>query len=570
MTNNEWMSAKKLVEVVISAVISLSALTCLAAQNDTENTSGKPNFLIIVADDLGFSDLGSFGGEIDTPSLDRLAGNGVKLTGFYTAPTCSPTRSMLLSGVDSHLAGLGNMAELMTDEQRGRPGYEGYLNFQVAALPELLRDAGYHTYMAGKWHLGKSAETGPAARGFEESFAVLEGASSHFDDRRGALSVETELTYVDNGKNASIPKGFYSSAYYTDKLISYIDENLEDGKPFFAYAAYTAPHWPLQAPDKDLKKYQGRYDQGYEPVRKARLARMKQLGIIAPGVEKNLLMHRLPDWETLSQKQRQIEARRMEVYAAMVDSLDQHIGRLIDYLEQKGELDNTFVLFISDNGADGGDPHGIADNARWIPQNFNNSLANMGKKGSFVHYGPQWAQVSATPFSHYKTSTREGGIRVPGIIHYPPLLKSGSINHAIFSVMDVVPTLLELAHSSHPEKQYKGQTVIQLQGNSMLGVLRDGKRSEERLLGWELFGRKAVRFGDWKAVMQDEPYGNGGWQLYNLALDPTEKMDLSVANHEIMKHMLGYWSSYEKQNGVISVKIKVPYLGRTCVFEYCM
>jgi len=229
-----------------------------------------------------------------------------------------------------------------------------------------------------------------------------------------------------------------------------------------------------------------------------------------------------------------------------------------------------FKSFWSDNGADGGDPHGIAGNAKWIPQNFDNSYANMGRKGSFVHYGPQWAQVSATPFSHYKTSTREGGIKAPALIHYPPLFKSGTINHSIFSVMDVVPTLLELAQSSHPGNQYKGQAVFQLQGRSMLDVLRDGETSEERLFGWELFGRRAVRFGNWKAVMQDEPYGSGGWQLYDLASDPTEKKDLSVTNHEVMNQMQRYWKYYEKQNGVISVKIKVPYLTRTCVFEYCM
>jgi arylsulfatase len=281
-------------------------------------------------------------------------------------------------------------------------------------------------------------------------------------------------------------------------------------------------------------------------------------------------MHRLPEWQELSDKQKKIEARRMEIYAAMVDNLDQHVGRLIRYLEDRDQLDNTFIVFMSDNGADGGDPHGIAGNVRWIPQNFDNSLANMGHRGSFVHYGPQWGQVSSTPFSHYKTSTREGGIKAPAFIYYPPLFQKGRTNHAVFSVLDIVPTLLELTELQHPVDQNEDHSLLPLQGHSMLGALREGHSNEERLFGWELFGRKAVRYGRWKLVEQDPPYGAGTWQLYDLINDSTEKRDLANSNPEILAMMKDYWAAYERQNGLVYEKIRVPYLMRTCVFEYCM
>jgi arylsulfatase len=225
---------------------------------------------------------------------------------------------------------------------------------------------------------------------------------------------------------------------------------------------------------------------------------------------------------------------------------------------------------MSDNGADGGDPHGIAKNVTWIPENFDNSFENMGRIGSYVHYGPQWGQISSTPYPHYKTSTREGGIRVPAFVYYPPLIPEGGVNHSVFSVMDVVPTLLELTGVPHPASQNSTRPPLSVQGLSMLAALNDDKSNPERLLGWELFGRKAVRYADWKLVEQETPYGSGRWQLFNLADDPTEIRDLSASHPEEMAMMKDYWAAYEKQNGLISEKLKVPYLQRTCVFEYCM
>ncbi|MEH6577153.1 MAG: arylsulfatase [Amphritea sp.] len=543
--------------------------TAVAATEDS-----RPNILLIVADDLGYSDIGAFGGEIDTPNLDALADSGVRMTSFHTAPTCSPTRAMLLSGTDSHQAGLGNMAELLQPEQKGKPGYEGYLNTQVATLPEVLRGAGYHTYMAGKWHLGRSEEKSPARRGFEESYALIQGGASHFDDQRAIISKDPRAIYRENGKSVDLPKGFFSSEFYTDRLISNIDSNLQDGKPFFAYAAYTAPHWPLQAPDEYLEKYKGRYQQGYEKIRQARLQRMKAEGIVDKSVSANQpFKEELPAWGELTDEQRQIEARRMEVYAAMVDNLDHHIGRLLDYLETKGELDNTVIMFMSDNGADGNSPELLPGNKQWFATDYDNSLDNMGRQNSYIWYGPQWGQVGATPFPLYKGYTSQGGIVAPAIISYPGMKAKGEVNNSVISVMDVMPTFLELAGVEQPGQQFNGRQVRSIQGVSMLDAVEQGV-SADRVIGWELFGRRAIRKGDWKIRLLDAPYGNGEWQLYNLKADPTEKSDLASAEPEKLAELVTDWQHYQELNGVYPsdpAKLrKIGYSFKTCLFDQCV
>ncbi|MEH6368459.1 MAG: sulfatase-like hydrolase/transferase, partial [Pseudomonas marincola] len=368
----------------------------LAAGNAVAATSSQPNILLILADDLGYSDLGAFGGEINTPQLDTLAKANLQLTSMYAAPTCSPTRSMLMSGTDHHLAGLGTMAEALMPFQKGHPGYEGYLNQQVHSMPQLLQNGGYDTMMVGKWHLGLTPEQGPAARGFQQSFSMLEGGASHFKPRADEPSKIEQVHYVENGKAVEVPDDFYSTDFYTDKLISYMKNTRKDGKPFFAYAAYTAPHWPLQAPDAYLDKYKGRYDKGYDSVRTARIEQMKKLGLLpadftaARPIPAN---PHLPGWEQLTPEQQQAEARKMEIYAAMVDNLDHNIGRLLDYLRESGQYDNTLIVFMSDNGAAG------ENHSQWYPngKHTDNSLANLGRINSEVDYGVRWAEVSAAP-----------------------------------------------------------------------------------------------------------------------------------------------------------------------------
>ncbi|GAA0692788.1 arylsulfatase AtsA [Marinobacterium maritimum] len=557
--------------------LSLLRKTALAAAMLTSaslvSAADNPNILLIVADDLGYSDIGAFGGEIETPNLDALASEGIRLTDFHTAPTCSPTRSMLLSGTDSHRAGLGNMAELLQPEQKGKPGYEGYLNTSVATLPEVLRDSGYNTYMVGKWHLGRSEDKSPAARGFDKSFALIQGGASHFDDQRAIIGKDPRAIYRDNGKSVDLPKGFFSSDYYTDLMMQYIGDDLEQNKPFFAYVAYTAPHWPLQAPDAYLKKYEGRYEKGYEQIRQARLKRMKEMGLVNSAVTANTPMTQLPRWEELTDEQRRIETRRMQVYAAMVDNMDHNIGRLLTWLDEKGELDNTVVMFMSDNGADGNSPEVLPGNKAWFASDYDNSYENMGRPNSYIWYGAQWGQVSATPFPLFKGFPSQGGLVTPAIVRLPGETQKGQINHEFIHVKDVMPTFLELAGVKEITSPYNGREVLPIQGHSMLPILQ-GNKAEERTVGWELFGRSAIRKGDWKIRLLEQPYGDGEWQLFNLKNDPTERHNLAEHEPDKMAELLADWETYVRDNGVFpsdpEKMKKIGYSFTTCVFDRCV
>ncbi|WP_296931699.1 arylsulfatase [uncultured Marinobacter sp.] len=551
----------------LGMALGLVAASTLASAAQAE----KPNFLLIVADDLGYSDLGAFGGEIETPSLDALADEGIRMTNFHTAPTCSPTRSMLLSGTDNHQAGIGNMAELLTAEQKGKPGYEGYLNDLVATLPEVLRDNGYSTSIAGKWHLGRTEELSPAARGFDHSWVLVQGGASHFDDGRAIIGVDPKAVYLEDGKQVEVPEGFFSSDFYADKVISYIDA--AGDKPFFSFLAFTAPHWPLQAPDSYIKKYEGRYDEGYEAIRQQRLDKMKEMGLVGHQLAANVPFDELPSWDELTDEQRKVEARKMEVYAAMVDNMDENIGRVLAHLESTGELDNTVVLFMSDNGADGNSPEVLPKNKEWIASEYDNSYDNIGWPNSYIWYGAQWGQVSATPWPMWKGYPTQGGLVVPAILNLPGDDAQGKISNEFFHVMDVMPTFLELAGIEQPTSPYNGRDIFEIQGVSMLPGL-NGNGPENRVVGWELFGRSAVRMGDWKIRLLEEPYGPGQWQLFDLANDPTETTDLSDKNPEKLKELLAEWDNYIRRNGVFPADPadmrKVGYSFTTCLYGKCV
>ena len=522
--------------------------------------ANRPNIVLIVADDLGWSDLGSFGGEIHTPNLDNLAFSGLRLTNFYVAPTCSPTRSMLLSGTDNHLAGLGNMEEELGPNQKGRPGYEGYLNRDVISFATLLQEAGYRTMMSGKWHLGASLELGPESRGFDDAFVIANGISNHFRQERIVGFKVDEITkapYRENGISVDLKEPFYSSELYTDKIIQYIEKHRKDNKfknnPFFAYAAYSAPHWPLQAPDYYIKKYEDNYHAGYRAIKSGRLENMKKMGLIKEDLnpeESNLW----PKWSQLDENTKQEEAKKMAVYAAMVEALDFHIGRLVNFLHKSELLNNTVIIFLSDNGAEGNDPGVILENARWIPKNFDNSIENMGRANSHISYGPRWAEVSAAPFKDFKAFPSEGGIISPAFITYPGFKRQGRIDGAFSTVMDIAPTLLDIANIDYPKNTYKGMKVHPLKGKSMIDFLMERKNkihSNQYVMGWELFNRGAIRQGIWKIVFIEKPHGDGEWSLYNLKQDPLEQNNLADINKDKLKEMMLLWYEYKENNGVI-------------------
>ena len=529
---------------------------------ETEQRSKRPNILLIVADDLGYSDLGCYGGEINTPALDKLAQKGIRFTDFYTSPTCSVTRSMLLSGTDNHIAGLGNMGELNAPNQVGQPGYEGVLNKRVATVASLLRDNGYHTYMAGKWHLGLAPDQIPHARGFERDFSLLVGGGSHFNDQWNIEWQIPKCPYTEDGRPLEkLPKDFYSTKTYTDKTIQFIEEGRGDDKPFFAYMAFTAPHGPLHVPDDWLRRYKNRYDEGWDGIRHQRLERMQELGIVEEGVNTADRLWFLPRSTALTPAVRVMQGRKMELYVAMVEYMDDQIGRVFDYLKDIGEYDNTVVIFISDNGAEGNDLRsmvagqvgslGFLHGMNNFAENGHNSL---GRKGTYAEYGPAWAQVSMVPFRLYKGLLAEGGTRSPLIISGPGVQDSGELNkEAVLHVMDITPTILELAGVQHPST-YKGRELAPMQGKSWVKMLQ-GKsrspRSSNDWLGWELFGNRAIRQGDWKISWHYEPFGIWDWELFNLADDPGEQYDLSGAFPEKRQELIARWDEYVKMNGVI-------------------
>lgn len=553
----------------LSAVGSVLAAGSIAGSVSTEPSAGtveagkkRPNILLIVADDMGYSDLGCYGGEINTPVLDKLAEQGVRYTDFYVSPTCSPTRSMLLTGTDTHIAGLGNMGELTAPNQMGKPGYEGVLNKDVVTVAELLRDNGYHTYMAGKWHLGYKPDEIPRARGFERDFSLIAGGGSHFDDGWNIEWQRPKAPYTEDGQPLEeLPGDFYSTKTYTDKIIQFIKEDHKDGKPFFAYLSFTAPHGPLQVPDDWLRRYKNRYDEGWDGIRKQRLERMQELGIVDKGANAADRLWFVPRSTALAPAARVALGRKMELYASMVEYMDDQIGRVVDYLKKIGEYDNTVIIFISDNGAEGNDLRAMMA-GRMGSMGFLHAMNNfaedghnyIGRKGTYAEYGPAWAQVCMTPFRLYKGLLTEGGIRSPLIVSGPGVQDAGSLNkEAVLHVMDITPTLLELAGVQHPST-YKGRKVAPVQGKSWVEMLEgrtQSPRTSDDWLGWEIFGNRAVRQGDWKIGWHYQPFGTWDWQLFNLAEDPGEQHDLSDKFPEKKKELIARWDEYVKTNGVI-------------------
>ncbi len=550
-----------------------------AAQPGVLAPGSRPNILLIVADDLGQTDLGAYGSEIRTPNLDRLAARGTLLTRYYTAPLCAPTRAMLLSGTDPHRAGEG----LMDRRVEGVDGYEGYLNHRVVSLATRLKAAGYHTYMAGKWHLGYQDDQSAATHGFERSFTLLAGGASHFD-LTGAGGVAAP--YRDDGTLVTtLPKGFYSTTHYTDRMLGYLEQDAADGRPFFAYLAYTAPHWPMQAPDEDVARQRGRYDAGFEVLRQQRFAACKARGFAPADAQLPNLPADYSPWSAMTADQRARSSRAMEVYAAMVERMDAEIGRVLDYLGRSGRLDNTLIMFQSDNGAEGGFDRGPT-------ANDGIALDAIGRPGSWVYIGRGWAEAQSAPYFLQKFYAAEGGIRVPAFVYAPRLgVPAGRRSDALLTASDVAPTFLELAgaEASAPA----GRTdALPITGRSFAAILRGEEgwspRGDTDVVGWEHQGNAALRRGEWKllwvtpAVLpplspgsgplrgpglpgsssrrediergasRGDPLGKGGpWMLFNLREDPAELHDLSARHPDIKAQMLAEWARYVRENGVL-------------------
>lgn len=524
--------------------------------NITKNQA-RPNFLIIMADDLGYSDLGCYGSEIATPNLDALAARGLRMSSFYCAPFCSPSRAMLLTGLDAHLVGFGGLKEVMDPRQAGKPGYEMYLNDRAPTLAERLRDVGYRTYLSGKWHLGRETEHCPPARGFDRSFGLIDGSSSHFDQTATGSNdpaIMPKAAYREDGRLIELPEtGFYSSQAYAEKLIDYLAQDEGRAEPFFAMLAFTAPHFPLHAPDEYIAKYEGRYDEGYGAIRRKRQARQVELGLVNQDARAFAGHPRWPAWESLSPELRALEARNMAVFAAMVECMDFHIGRVIETLQRSGDLENTVVIFLSDNGPEGNSVLDTLRTREWIQAKMDNRLENRGRPGSFIEQGPGWAQVSSTPHRMYKSFTYEGGIKVPCIVSSPGMARPGRIVDAFAHVTDIAPTLLKMAGVSS-QVSYRGKPVPSLQGRSLAACWAGQAEIVhplDHVTGWEMQGRYALRAGNWKLVHCNQPWGTHNWELYDLSCDPGETRDLAEERVDVVSQLLRDWDAYVITNHVI-------------------
>lgn len=518
------------------------------------NPKAPPNIIVLVADDWGFTDLGAYGSEIATPHLDALAKQGAKFSNFHTASVCSPTRAMLLTGVDNHRNGVGNMPETTPAAHEGKPGYEGILNDRVVTLASLLKDRGYHTYITGKWHLGKTPATLPGKRGFERSFIQADSGSDNWENRTYMMLYD-KAYWFEQDKEVRLPKDFYSSTLFVDKAIDFIDAGRAEGKPFFSYIGFQANHIPLQAPKAFVDKYKGRYDAGWTVLRQERHARAVALGL----VPKDSPMVTLPstlDWNALSAEDKREQAKHMEVYAAMAEAMDHDIGRLVAHLKARGQFDNTVFVFLSDNGSDPADPLKIPASRAYVSMNYDTQAPMRGGKGTFSANGPSWASATVAPLQGYKYFAGEGGLRVPLVISGIPGMTKGHLSLAFTHVTDIVPTLLEAVGIPNHQGSYQGKAVEPLIGRSMLPMLLGQTKtvhSADHPIGYELAGSAALFKGDYKLVKNIAPLGDGKWRLYHLLSDPGEVHDMAASQPERFQTMLADYEAYALANGVLPI-----------------
>lgn len=533
----------------LSAIAISVVLTACGADTDKNNhTEKRPNILLILADDLGTHDIGAFGSEIETPHIDSLVNRGTTFTYFHTAPTCSPSRAMLMTGLDSHTAGLGSMGELLTENVRGKPGYEGFLRADALTIAERLKPAGYRSYMAGKWHLGHEDDQGPHNRGFDRSFVALDGGGNHFNNL-GYSTVSPKINYREQGETVEVVGDVFSSDNYTNKMIDYI-ESTPDDVPFFAYLAFTAPHWPTQAPDAYIQKYEQTYKSGWDDLYNSRLeaytASPRSSGTLT-GLNR---YDSVPAWDELSKEQQAYEAKKMAVYAAMVDNMDHNIGRVISYLHDKGELENTLVVFLSDNGPD---VHDFRDwpafNNFLKEQDFDNSIENLGRADSFFAYGPGWGRSSNVTGRFHKYVMTQGGINSPLIMSFPKYINPRTTD-AFLSIKDIAPTIFDIADVDIEDD---GHAQIP-QGRSALPLLLGDEEfvyADDEAIGFELFGQSALFMGDWKLIQMRPPFSDREWHLYNVKQDPHELVNLVDTEGDVFRKMRAALIKYENDNGVI-------------------
>jgi arylsulfatase A-like enzyme len=572
LTGAESMRVRNL--LVASMLATVAGVRLEAAQ--TRTGAPRPNIVLIMSDDMGYSDLGCYGSEIRTPTLDRLASTGLRFSQFYNMARCCPTRAALLTGLHPHQAGLAHM----TGAPNGRPEpWQGYLSRHAVTIAEVLRGAGYSTYMCGKWHVanegrgGNTRENWPLQRGFQRFYGTITGGGSYYDPT--TLTRDNTRITPDNDPEYH-PEHFYYTDAITDNAVKFIRDHTRKSavQPLFLYVAYTAAHWPMHAPEELIARYRGRYDAGYEPIRRARFERLKQLGLINSTWE---LSPQAGHWETVEHKR--WEARCMEVYAAMIDRMDEGIGRIVAELEKQALFEDTLILFLQDNGGCA-EPMGREDKPEWHltnlrpmgpdelqpkiwpPMQTRDGRPVLGGPGvmpggpdTYVAYGRSWANVSNTPFREYKHWVHEGGISTPLIAHWPKgMQRRGEIESQPGQVIDLMPTCVELAGATYPGER-QGVAVRPMEGRSLVPAFA-GERIDRDALYWEHEGNRAIRMGRWKLVAKGP---RGPWELYDMERDRTELHDLAARQPGRVTTMIAKWEAWARRAGVLPWIWKPPY-----------
>ena len=532
------------------------SLTLLFSHFANSQTDERPNVVLILADDLGFTDIAPFGSEIDTPNIARLAASGLSFTNYHTAANCAPARAMLLTGVDSHRNGVPNIPESIPPEQLAYDHYQGVLSQNVVTLASLLRGSGYHTYMTGKWHLGHTPELLPSARGFERTIAMADTGADNWEQRT-YLPIYDEAHWYADGEKHTLPDDFYSSEYFIDKTIEFISANESDDKPFFAYIPFQAVHMPVQAPREFSDKYAGVYDQGWTVMREQRRLAAEEAGVIPENTEVIVTPGTL-DWNALTEEQREHHARRMEVYAGMVDAMDMHIGRLMTYLESIGEYENTIFIFTSDNGAEGSpliSPTGNSVLDPWFERvGYETGIENLGEKGSWVGIGPSNATIAASPLAYYKFHANEGGLRVPLVMSGPGISQRGQLSDEFVFVTDLAPTILSLAGVNDHGGSWQTREVEPIVGKDFSSYLQGQAgpiHTASEPIGYEMGGSGALFKGDYKIVINKFEQNESEWHLFNIKTDPGEANDLAEAEPELLAEMLADYEQWASSNNVL-------------------
>jgi len=532
----------------LAVALALALASICSSTRARAAAPARPNVVVILVDDAAFSDFGTYGGEARTPTIDALAARGARFASHHTSPLCSPSRAMLLTGIDNHRAGVATIEEVIPPEHVGKPGYSLRLEPGVQTVATRLQAAGYRTYMTGKWHLGHGPGDLPNAHGFDRSLALDASGADNWA-AKPYMPYYQSAPWFEDGAPATLPEDFYSSELLVDRMLGYLRTDTRPAAPFFAYIAFQAVHIPVQAPAEFTARYAGRFDAGWETLRLDRWQRASDLGLIPSGAALDPAPASLRAWDALGDDERRIYAKSMEVYAGMLEAMDHHIGRLVAWLEASGQLDDTIIIVTSDNGPEPSDPvHAPGMNVWMWLNGYSWDVETLGERGSLAFIGPEWAAAVSSPGRLFKFYASEGGLRVPLVIAGPGVKQGVRVATPTF-VTDVTPTILDLTGVA-------AEGGVAMTGRSLRPVLAgDASRAHpvDAPVGIEVSGNAALFKGDVKLLRNMPPYGDGGWHLYDLARDPGETSDLATAQPELAAELLRDYDAYTREMGVLAL-----------------